>query len=126
MVSLATRLWLNGQKGEHKLMELLIDIVEGSSTEDGRLYITPYQKASMEVSRYTGEVTATIGPVQCWKENSSKYPILSRLSRKYLCIQATSISAERAFSCAGNIITTKSTRFCRNAHLFGCKSPVTD
>ena len=56
-------------------MELLTDVVvEGSSTENGHLCITPYQKASMEVSQYNGEVTAIIGPVQWWKENSSKYP----------------------------------------------------
>ena len=44
-------------KGEHKLMKLLSDVVQGSSsTEDGQLCITPYQKASMEVSQYSGEV----------------------------------------------------------------------
>ena len=96
-------------KGEHTLMKLLSNVVQGISntTEDGQLSVTPYQRASMEVSRYTGEVTAEVAPVYWWKDNSSKYPILSKLCRKYLCIQATLVSAERAFSSAGNIIKSK-------------------
>ena len=96
-------------EGEHTLMKLLNDVVQGSSstTEDGQLSVTPYQRASMEVNRYTGEVTAEVVPVYWWKDNSSKYPILSKLCRKYLSIQATSVSAERAFSSIGNIITSK-------------------
>ena len=38
-----------------------------------------------------------------WKENSARYPLLSQLARKYLCIPAA--SSERSFSTAGLIIT---------------------
>ena len=41
-------------KGEHKLMELLGDIVQGS-TEDQLLTITPFQKTSLEISRHNGQ-----------------------------------------------------------------------
>ena len=35
------------------------------------------------------------------------YPILSRLTRKHLCIPATSVPTERAFSSVGNIVSSK-------------------
>ena len=110
-------------KGEHKLIKLLSDVVQGSSsTEDGQLCITPYQKASIEVSRYSREVTTEVGTVYWY--NLSKYPILSRLSIKHLCIQATSVSTERAFSCAGSQAFMSFTRVCRNAYLSCCKPPA--
>ena len=40
-----------------------------------------------------------------WLPNQSKFPILSQLARKFLCIQATSASSERIFSIASNIIS---------------------
>lgn len=46
-------------------------------------------------------------PLALWKENSSRYPKMSTLSKKYLCIPSTSTPSERAFSTAGNIITAK-------------------
>ena len=36
-----------------------------------------------------------------------KYSILSSLAKKYLSIPATSVSSERCFSTAGNIVTAK-------------------
>ena len=93
-------------KGEHKLMKLLGDVVQGS-TEDQQLTITPFQKASIEINRYNGEVVTELNPLCWWKENLHKYPLLSRLARKYLCIPATSVPTERAFSSAGNIVNAK-------------------
>jgi len=40
-----------------------------------------------------------------WKENSARYPLLSQLARKYLCIPASTASSKRSFSTAGLIIT---------------------
>ena len=49
-------------KGEHKLMKLLGDVVQGS-TEDQHLTITPFQKANLEISRYNGETTTKFNPL---------------------------------------------------------------
>ena len=48
------------------------------------------------------------GPEQshCY-EYSSQFPVLSKLTQKYLCILATSVSSERAFSAAGHVINFK-------------------
>src|SRR6266480_5221693 len=40
-----------------------------------------------------------------WKEHQNKYPTLSQIAKDYLCIQATSVASEQAFSVAGNTIT---------------------
>jgi hypothetical protein len=49
-------------------------------------------------------------PLAWWELHSSKFPILSELSRVYLAIPATSTPSERLFSEAGNLMTTKRTR----------------
>ena len=40
-----------------------------------------------------------------WKVNGHRFPLLARLSRKYLAITATSTPAERVFSVAGLIVS---------------------
>jgi hAT family C-terminal dimerisation region len=45
-----------------------------------------------------------------WKINKSKFPILSKLANKYLCMSATSTSSEHLFSEAGNTMTAKRTK----------------
>ncbi|RLU25470.1 hypothetical protein DMN91_002148 [Ooceraea biroi] len=45
--------------------------------------------------------------LEWWKTRADKFPALAILAKKYLCIPATSASAERTFSTAGNIVTSK-------------------
>lgn len=44
-----------------------------------------------------------------WKMNQDNYPLLSTLARKFLCVPATSVASERAFSTAGNIVSCRRT-----------------
>jgi len=46
-------------------------------------------------------------PLNYWRENEKRFPILSILARKYLCIVASSAPAERVFSAGGNLYTKK-------------------
>ena len=46
-------------------------------------------------------------PLTWWRERRHKYPILSRMARKYLCMQATSVPCERVWSTAGNALTAQ-------------------
>jgi hAT family C-terminal dimerisation region len=40
-----------------------------------------------------------------WKSNQFNYPILARMARDYLSLQASSVPAERAFSSGVDLIT---------------------
>ncbi|XP_015378107.1 PREDICTED: zinc finger BED domain-containing protein 4-like [Diuraphis noxia] len=62
-----------------------------------------------ELDKYVKEKTINKNacPLVWWKENSSRYPNISKLAKKKVCIPSTSTPSERAFSNAGNIITAK-------------------
>lgn len=46
-------------------------------------------------------------PLNWWREHECEYPLLSKLTKRYLCIPRTSVSSERVFSTAGDIITAQ-------------------
>ena len=49
-------------------------------------------------------------PLLWWKEHELLYKYLSLLSKKFLCITATSVPSERLFSAAGNLVAEKRSR----------------
>lgn len=65
--------------------------------------------ATEELQNYINEkdVSLSINPLQWWRDNEKRFPIISQIARKILCIPATSIPSERVFSTAGNIVTSK-------------------
>jgi hypothetical protein len=42
-----------------------------------------------------------------WQQNENEFPRLAKLAKKYLSIPSTSVSSERIFLTAGNLITKK-------------------
>jgi hypothetical protein len=62
-------------------------------------------------------------PLLWWKNNKTRFPILSKLARKYLAISASSTPSERLFSEAGNVMTIKRTQMTSNTleNLVFCK-----
>ena len=61
--------------------------------------------AKCEVALYCeeGVVPEDSDTLEYWKTNRKKFPLLCRLSRKFLCIPASSATSERVFSTAGNV-----------------------
>ena len=62
-----------------------------------------------EVHSYDSE-PASNSNLSWWKNYEHKNSKLARLAKKYLCILASSVSSERIFSLAGNIINKKRCR----------------
>ena len=62
-------------------------------------------------------------PLLWWKNNSARFPVLSKLAKKYLAIPATSTPSERLFSEAGNVMSIKRTQLALNMleNLVFCK-----
>ena len=85
-------------KGLMLLLEEVIDIhVEDDSTDE----------AKKEINKYLCLDTATENPLKWWQDNIKQFPLLGKLARKYLCVPATSVPSERAFSTAGYIVNIK-------------------
>jgi hypothetical protein len=64
------------------------------------------RKTIDEVILYTQEQTPDINtnPLEWWKLNANRYPLLLTLALKYLGIPGTSTPSERIFSKAGEIV----------------------
>lgn len=72
--------------------------------------MSAYAKAEEEVgkwSRGAPPIPLSEDPLSWWRKNEVMYPLLSKLGKQYFCILATSVSAERVFSTAGDIVTAQ-------------------
>ena len=60
----------------------------------------------------TKEARTYTDPLGIWSEyhDLKRFPLLTPLARKYLCIPATSVPSERVASAAGNVVTSKRAR----------------
>lgn len=52
-------------------------------------------------------ISVDSNPLKWWKDNENQYPNLSKLAKRYLAVQATSVASERVFSTAGDIVTSQ-------------------
>ncbi len=70
---------------------------------------TPYDKAEEEMEKYckAPSLPLTEDPINWCHAHEVTFPFLSWLSKRYLCIPGTSVSAERVFSTAGDVVTAK-------------------
>jgi len=78
-----------------------------SRTTSASAPIPKRARADKELTRYLNEecIDSNANPLSWWRDNQSRYPLLSKVARKYMCICATSTPSERVFSAAGNIVT---------------------
>lgn len=65
------------------------------------------QSIEPELNRYlqTVEADGETNPLEWWRQHEANFPQVASLTKRYLCIQATSAPSERAFSASASIIT---------------------
>ncbi|XP_053575272.1 E3 SUMO-protein ligase ZBED1-like [Bombina bombina] len=70
---------------------------------------TPYAKAEEEIEKYckVQSLPLTEDPLNLRHVHEVIFPLLSQLSKRFVCIPGTSVSAERVFSTAGDMVTAK-------------------
>jgi hypothetical protein len=68
-----------------------------------------FSQAEEEVKRYqeASPLPLEENPLNWWKAHEKMYPFLAKLAKRYLSIPGTSVSAERVFSTAGDIVTAQ-------------------
>ena len=73
--------------------------------------LTPRQRIKQELDQYLShpQLDVEASPLDWWKIEAVRYPVVAKLARKYLCLCATSVAAERVFSCGGHIVSDKRT-----------------
>ena len=70
-----------------------------------------FSKIDDMIQLYCNEITSNgfncESPLEFWKINETKYPLLAALAKKLLWVPASSASAERMFIIAGHIFSVK-------------------
>ncbi|XP_077384385.1 E3 SUMO-protein ligase ZBED1-like [Festucalex cinctus] len=64
-------------------------------------------KEEIELYKMAKVISVDANPLKWWKDHEHQYPNLSKLSKHYLAVQATSVASERVFSTAGDIVTAQ-------------------
>lgn len=64
-------------------------------------------KAELEAYRAERKLKSDGCPLGWWRERKDNYPLLSKLARKYLAVQATSTPAERVMSTLGLVLDSR-------------------
>ena len=92
------------KRPKSQLMELIGDIIQSPSVVSN-----PIEIAHQELQRYLADLVHPdhLHPLSWWFDNVKRYPTLAIMARKYLCICATSVPSERAFSLAGHIVNER-------------------
>ena len=94
------------KKHKSELGQLLGDMFTNLSQAK---QVTSRDKAENVLQKYLDEPCLNIdeNALKWWEQNSSRFPAISKIAQRLLCIPATSTPAERLFSTAGNIISSK-------------------
>jgi hypothetical protein len=89
------------KKPKHGLGQILGNYASSSSCKQ----MTTSEELDMYLQLPNEDIDSS--PLAWWKSstNNKKFPSLSKVAKKYLCICATSVASERLFSTGGDIVT---------------------
>ncbi|CAF4128237.1 unnamed protein product [Rotaria sordida] len=90
------------KKKEFDLFDIMItnNIVTSTNSRDGELLMYENER----------EIYRNENPLEWWNANKTKFPTLSKLAFKYLCITGTSAPSERMFSTTGHLTSDRRLR----------------
>ena len=97
-------------ESEPKKARVVYDFEESDSEDDGDSIGDDKVRKEFEQFLKEPQIDKASPPgseLSWWKIRESNYPLLSRLAKKFLCVPATSVEAERTFSALGNLLTKK-------------------
>ncbi|XP_050950340.1 zinc finger BED domain-containing protein 4 [Labeo rohita] len=77
------------------------------SQGDSRTQHTAQIDAEIDLYRKETSISLMACPLEWWKDNAQRYPLLSTLAKSYLSVPATSVPSERVFSVAGDIVNAQ-------------------
>ena len=62
-----------------------------------------------EMSRYRKEsaIPATSNPLDWWRQNEARFPLIALMAKSYLAVPATATTSDRIFSASGDIAVAK-------------------
>lgn len=85
----------------------LCDLLQHRRAQPSTHVLPKRVQADAELTRYLQEeaLDTSGDPLLWWRDNESRFPLMSKLAKKYMCICATSTASERMFSTAANIVT---------------------
>ena len=93
----------NNNREEVKSSGWLYDIIcTGTSQQK-----TQEELARNELDLFMAEKATASDPLEWWKNRQYLYPRISRIAKKILCVPSSSVSSERVFSLAGNVVNKK-------------------
>ena len=84
------------------IMEHILQKKKKSSNIQSRNEVNKYLAIPVE--------SQDVNPCEWWKHHKTQYPILAKIARDYICIPATSVPSEQAFSKSGELISKKRNR----------------
>jgi hypothetical protein len=82
-------------------------IKDNDDDEDQMPVLSKEQHINNELIKYmtSSKLDFEEEPLSYWRDMHKRYPYLSNLAKRYLCVCATSTASERLFSTSGNIVT---------------------
>lgn len=89
------------------------NLISIDDDDDDDIFLSKEIPEEEEYTQYIKESIISnkdFNPLDYWKQNAYRFPILSLLARRYLAIPATSAPIERVFSVSNNIITKSRNR----------------
>ncbi|KAK0137971.1 Zinc finger BED domain-containing protein 1 [Merluccius polli] len=88
---------------------LLENLLGPAFTNQAPEPISAYTRAKDEMAKYRLALTPSLqeDPLLWWSVHQVLYPMIANVAKRYLCIPGSSVSAERVFSTAGDIVTAQ-------------------